>query len=422
MLILKKFVKAKREFTENIAGKSEANTLVFHSKSLPLLIMLASLFCGIFVAYSPYFSNSKWVRGVDTEWYYWTLHDTTDLSKLGKLLISEPRGTLYIVLLYAIRALTAQSTLSVVQFTPIFLALFLIISTYTFVKKGTGNSYIATLTAAFSAFSFHITVGTFTGIFANWLAISIMFLGFTLFIMALERGSKIYLAVSSTAFLTLIFAHVWTWGVLVGILVFYVILTLLHLPKNGWANRELIFPMVTLLLNLIPAIGVYIGAQLLPTVFPRIPYTPSTPLTPLLANIGLEKLLNLWPNLSYTLPNYVGGAYTSPLIFLLSILGLVYVRDHRIRFNRVILAWVFTTSAVILFSGRLEWVWRLLYNTPFQITAALGTYLILMKAKQFTASDKNAKEIVFPIFQWLLITIIIVFMFNYAIRAIAFIY
>ena len=425
-----------RSFIKPISGYPKLEALTFHSNIQPLTLLVV-LLCGVFITYSPYFSNNKWVRGVDTEWYYWSLYEVSDFSKLGKMLISEPRGTLYIVLLYILRAMLfppppvdyntatgyGKATLLVVQSTPILLTIFLMLSTYFFVKKGTENSYLATLAAAFSAFSFHITVGMFTAIFANWLAISIMFLGFTLFLMALEKGSKTCLVAAATAFLTLIFAHVWTWGVLMGILVFYVILTFLHLPKNRWANQELTFPLFTILFNLMPAFGVYIGAWLLPTVFPQIPYTLSTPLLPLLTSIGFENLLNLWPNISYTLPYYVGGAYIGPLIFLLSILGLVYVRDHRTRFNRVILAWVFTTSAVMLFSGRLQWVWRLLYNTPFQVTAALGTYLILIKAKQLIASsDKNAGETTFYIFQALLIAIIFIFLFNYAIRAIVFIY
>jgi len=145
----------------------------------------------------------------------------------------------------------------------------------------------------------------------------------------------------------------------------------------------------------------------------------------LTAYISLFNLSQLWQNVFFTLTQFVGGYYDNSLILILSIIGLVAICDYKDNFNRVLTSWAFMVAVVLAFYGRLEEMWRFLYDLPFPITAAIGIYFIIQTVNHRIGTPSGAEtsdKMCFSTFQILLIAVIILALFNYTLRCLSFIY
>lgn len=392
----------------------------------PKLGLLFSIICGVYLTYAPYVFNNQGVRGIDTLWYYQTLDQIKNVADLKALLLNEPRG-IYLSLLYFIRLITSQSSLTVVQITPALLAITLVMSTYYFVKVGTKNESLAVISSIFATFSFYITVGMYTGIFGNWLAMSMILMSFTLFLKALEKRSKLYLATAGLASLAIFLVHRWTWGVTMGIYMFYLLFSLVYFTiKESNAKSELSSALLVIIINLSPAL---IAGTLsyLASSAPIIATSSINALWRLLTEyLGFFNIIwQLLPNISYTLRFYVGGCYNNSFLIILSIVGLIATATYKENFNRILTAWVFAVSIVLSFYWHLPTTWRFLYVLPFPITAASGISFITDKVRQrilASPSVNGSDNACFLMFQVSLIVLIILFLFNYATRCLALIY
>jgi len=396
---------------------------------LPKLALLFSIICGIYLTYAPYIANNQGVRGVDTLWYYQLLDQTKNMEDLKNVLLHEPRA-FYLLLLYIVRLITSQSSLTVVQVTPALLAIFLVLSTYYLVKTGTKNAWLASLASIFATFSIHTTVGMFAGIFTNWLAISLIMVSLTLLLKALEKRSKLYLLYllfAGLSSLLIFLIHRWTWGITMGIFASYLILSLARLiGKRPNAKQEAMSGLFLLLFNLSPSLAAIIFPSLMVGILAAMPsFVAGDIWGRLTAYISLFNLSQLWQNVFVTLTQFVGGSYDNSLILILSIIGLVAICDYKDNFNRILTSWAFMVAAVLTFYGHLEEMWRFLYDLPFPITAAIGIYFIIQNVNQRIGTPSDAEtsdKICFSTFQILLIAVIILALFNYTLRCLSFIY
>lgn len=393
---------------------------------LPKLALLFSMICGVYLTYVPYIANNQGVRGVDTLWYYQLLDQTKNMGDLKNVLLHEPRA-FYILLLYIVRVTTSQSSLTVVQVTPALLSIFLALSTYYLVKTGTKNAGLASLASIFATFSIHTTIGMFAGIFANWLAISLIMVSLTLLLKALEKRSKLYLLFAGLSSLLIFLIHRWTWGITMSIFVSYLILSLARLMgKCPNAKQEAVSGLFLLLFNLSPGLAAIISPSLMAGISTPMPsFAVEEIWFRLTAYVSLFNISQLWQNIFSTLTQFVGGYYDNSLTLILSIIGLVAICNYKDNFNRILTSWAFMVSVVLTFYGRLDEMWRFLYDLPFPITAAIGIYFIIQNVKQRIGTPSGAEtsdKICFSTFQILLIAVTILALFNYTIRCLSFIY
>jgi hypothetical protein len=386
----------------------------------PKLLLPASMACGAFVAYYPYFYLPPFeFVGVDTHWYYETLVQVRDFASVEKIVLSEPRAP-YILLLYALN-LIFQEPATAVKLGPAISAAFLSIAFYTLVKVGTENEYLAALSSLLGVFSIYTTGGMFAGIYTNWLAMAEVAFFLALFLKALRENSKKYLLSAILTSFLVLFTHAWTWGVLIGVMLSYMAMTLIRLNKRIFksveSKREFAFILTVLLINLTPALAILLnlGLPFIPTPSPGSTYYD------LLKAMNTANLKRLEPILLFTLTYYIGGFFATPHVYLLTALGAISIRDFKSSFNRLLASWLFVPSIIAVLMD--SWFqWRLLYVLPCPILTALGLSCIIEKLEKSSLfmDYTKADEKLLTLLKFLLTSLTVLLLFNYTLRSMSY--
>lgn len=139
------------------------------ARALEYLLLGMCITTAAIVSYSPYFFSSK-PRGVDVGFYLTRLDAVKNLNNVLMSFTVEPR-TPYLLLLFILKS-TGLTTVQSIQVGPVLLAILFTLAVFFLLRAMTNELSVAIVGAFLSATSFHITVGLFAGIYANWLALS----------------------------------------------------------------------------------------------------------------------------------------------------------------------------------------------------------------------------------------------------------
>jgi len=134
-------------------------------------------------------------------------------------------------------------------------------------------------------------------------------------------------------------------------------------------------------------------------------------------SISIEHVFSLMSTLNFTIKYYVGAFFGKPIIYFFATLGVLTLRDLRNEFNRLIISILLPASILSILVDQF-WQWRILYMVPYHILAALGfaSIIYLFKKLSYTTSRSNAEEKVQNLFLAILILLLILSQFNYALR------
>ncbi|MEM3506324.1 MAG: hypothetical protein QXT31_01515 [Candidatus Bathyarchaeia archaeon] len=296
------------------------------------------------------------------------MNELNSRKDLIEFFLSEPHS-LYLIVLFLVRKLTNLSSLFIIKASPALLTTFLIITVYSLVKTGTKNEYLGTLSSAFACFSYYTTVGMFSGIFANWLALSELILFISIFLIAIEKSSKKYLLIAILVYMLVLFTHPWTWEILIVIVGLFFIISIFNFVKRKKENIDLFFTLSILIISIL-IISLMFFSKINLIMFNEflLSYQEIMPF------ISYSYLLKLNKTLTWTLIGYVGGFLMNPIMFILAILGLFSIRNLKNEFNRMPFSWITATSiGALLVSSWFQW--RLFYLMPLPILATLGVHI-----------------------------------------------
>ncbi len=399
-------------------NKARARNNFGSHRIVQIMVLFSLIGLSSFVIYYAH-SFGKEPLGVDDEWYRGRLDGIASLEDLKRVLITEPRWP-YLLLLYAIKAATSQNSIAVVNFGPVLLISLLSVTVYWLVNIGKNNRQLASLSSILTVFSMQTTVGLYTGIYANWLALSGMVAFFAFLLQALQKQKKKYIFLSIITSILVLLSHPWTWGILIGIIVCYSFITflLLYFSSHGrsWDKRQLVYPLVIILFNLMFALIVLLMARHTPFISGAQSGIYSGYFD--VANtLSIGNLLDFRKILSFTLAYYVGGLVAAPPIFLLAILGVWASRRYVDNFNRILLSWIIV-PLMACFLTISFWQWRLLYLIPFQIPISIGVFFAIEKISQLYKRSSETSCKALNIFQLLLVASTILLAFNYALGSI----
>ncbi len=322
-----------------------------------------------------------------------------------------PRGV-YLLLLYLLKMSTGLSAETIVKIGPVLPASFFALTTYLFVIIGIKEQRIALLSSFLAAFSINTTVGVFTATFANWLSLSWAILLFTIILYSPNKGLRFSVPLAFLLNCLVLVTHPWTWVFLMGILVAYEIITiLLRILARGKMKFGNDFQtiLVILSINAVIALGVFI---LLPNSEFIIMYKVVT------RSIGLENLSSLLSTLNFTIRFYVGGFFGNPIIYIFAVLGTFMLNDFKNEFNRLIVS-ILLPASLLGFLVESFWQWRILYMVPYHILAALGFAFIiniLKRASQSPEGQSNDGRNLLRLLPAILILLLVLSQFNYALR------
>lgn len=382
------------------AGRRRSNSTIVMAASIALVILVTAY------PYMPNLNPSGRFVGVDIPHYERQLIELDSLpnfqSILFKAFFQSRDRPLSLLLLFGGWKLTWLSARQAVQFSPILLGLFLVLSTYFFTRQAGFNEFYASLSALLTATSYHITVGMYGGLIANWISLIFLysFLGFIF--ACLRKGSWRLCAIALFFQSLLLFSHANTWNMAVGILtLFFVVLLLEWLVKRENSFRPLMLLVVLIVgfsLNFLrnSVLGVALGT------FEAAGVAES--------GISLLNIANLWQNLCFTLNVEMGISFMNPpLLFLACLGGLAVALNNKLasRFFTVSLA---TSSIPFVFGDKIVQT-RILYNLPVHIYAIFGLLVLLNFVEKLVKDDKAKQRITV-----MLILLVILTNLNYALH------
>ena len=336
------------QIMDRIKIKWDSVTIVIFQDKLGTKRIAVYLFLCIILAVTitliphiPVINPNNQRLGVDTPRYetWLTLMDNQSVSPINFALKSAGDRPLTLLILFFITETTNADPFQVIEYSPTLLAPLLILVTFFLTRELTANDKIAIVASVLSAISFQTLIGIYSGFYANWLALIFGYAGFGLLVRCLKRPSKIGLVVLGLLMTGLLFAHTYTWTIMISVA--FVFLFVLH-ALNYYPRKH--FLLLYLVLSSSIAVDVL-----------KSSWTGS--LTGLESDVsvgfghgfGISQFSERLGTLAETVQTYYGGVYAN-----IAILGLVMywlIRSQPRELTNIFIMIFLSTALIPLFIG-----------------------------------------------------------------------
>ena len=333
---------------------------------------VAFAFCVAVYPYLPCLNPTGAPVGVDIPSYVDWLLEMDECGGLGNIFsyvfLHTQDRPLSLFLMYLGWKITRVSVFSAVKYLPALLAPLLVLAVYFFMLCAGFNYLASSLTALFTAFSYHITVGMYGALLSNWVGLIFFYLFLGFLLLGLRRRAWQPLVAALFFQAALLFSHSYTWETTLGILFVFLLITVLerHCAKANSPEPRMLAAvfLVCILTNVVKNVVLGVGL----TAFT----------TEGVASTGLRlvNLQNLWHVLRYSLSTKMGITFMNPLLlFLASLGGIASAFDDR-RISRLFTACALASSIPFVFGN---WVvqTRIMYVLPLHILAFIGLLIML---------------------------------------------
>jgi hypothetical protein len=367
-----------------------------------------------FIAYYPYIRlSAEYLVGRDGVNYYNFLVRMTDVWSFTTVAPDRP---LFMLLLYSLKGVTQQPPEAIIRFMPVACAALLVLAVFWLVKTGTKDTRLALLSSVLTAFSFNVTAGMMGYFLANWCAMIGMMIFFTLLLKALEGRTLVYSALAGLASMVVLGFHPYSWLLMAAILAFYIVVTVIVRRGIGREVLVLAAPLAMTVAAAVPLVLITkVGAAALSSLMAPV----KSLWQAMIASMGPSKLL-LLTSLSRMADLWVGGAFGSPLVYILCILGMAAMADLRKNFNRLLFCWVLAPFLIIfaVVPSMEPYYYRIAYVVPFQIVTAVGfSWLLLKLGGALAPSGPEPAHMTHArLLQAVLFALLVLILINYAIR------
>lgn len=372
---------------------SEANRVNKNSHNEIYLLIVISIL-SLFVGCYPYFGMEEGMLiGVDTPRYFEGLEGVRESGP--QVILGNGRELFTLSLWVLQQFMSSESVLRA----SVVLNTFLIFITTVLLMKGRGRNRRLMITTL-SIFSITNVVGGTIGLLTNWFTLSFWYVTIALLLYFIEKESKLMLICAFIASIATMFSHIWTWGILMLIILFYEIYSILI---KRIKFKELLYLMIFLGLNGIAG-GIYYMS------FSKETETIVSTSLRLSSNIfRLSLIFSYFPKIRHL--TTLSPQYSNFLIPLLGIIGMIVIFKRKKAFDRLIISWVFICSLGVYassISGENIWMpeshaWRFLYLIPFHIPAAEGIMAVMRKIRKHFPSINSTDRKTFLLSHGLLI-------------------
>jgi hypothetical protein len=294
------------------------------------------------------------------------------------------------MLLFLMKTVSGLSPEWVVRLAPAVLSVLLALSTFTFVREGTGRSWVASFAALLSVISTQTAIGMSAGIINNWFALSVAGFAFA-FVMRSMRLHSIRAAIGSVVALSILLAsYSFLWVVVIAELTLVLAATMIGfggLERHEWKREVGILGGVLSGSIVVPAAFVFLAAPLtghgLGSLDPLSWFAQGWYFVGAVDPNLLGSVLAVFEEAFYSAANRID----LPLLTFLSIFGLLDHMSETRSFGKIISASILVPAAlmVIISSSSTSpyvpmWLtWRGLYVMPIYITGALGVESVIRR-------------------------------------------
>ncbi|TVP41683.1 hypothetical protein [Candidatus Nitrosocosmicus arcticus] len=382
--ILSKF-KGSSLSVPSTAGYTQLSTKAKFFYLLMIIILSITLFL---IPHNPAVNETKQLIGVDTDEYIeWesiliNSFNSGNFSNQGfvNLAMGDRPMTLFFLLLLI--QFTTMDDPSVIEYFPMVLIPLFVLTVFFLTKELFSNDTAALFSAFLSGASFHLLVGMYAGLYANWLALIVGYVAITLFFKYLKGSAQRFGIFFFISMIVLLFTHVYTWAIISVVLV---ILIVYSLKVGNNSRKQLFFLLSAIAVSLVlDIIRIYFagtssgGTQQMINIFNY--------------GLSLDDYYQRWENLSFSTQIYVGGIFSN---FIIYILVIYWALRSNIKEPRNVFFFIFFSLGLIpIFIGDEVLKARLFYDIPFQIPAAIALTQMM--------KTYNGKMIAFSLCMWIL--------------------
>ena len=340
--------------------------------------LLLALAVGVFVGYYAYFQNPPWIVGTDAYWRYYDplVRISTDgpLSALRKAL--SERHPVPLMILYVGQLVLQVSFLDIVRMAQLLLVVVLAVSIGWFVAYGKNLNFGLTV-FLLSVLSVTTTVGFYSSILANWMALVVWVLFFAYLVFrATGKVGAVDFVVLFLLSTLILFIHPWTWGVFATAVLVAAILGIIQERQRGLRTAGSLVGVIIADIALAFGTITYLAPSQGWRVMDALGYYTFVINNP-------SSIFWFWDALTWL--TRIWSPFFSPLYIAVSIFGVFSLRSPTIRpwCKRLVFAWLFVSAIGSLLvapvgfnvadpSGSETQLWRLLYLTPFPVLAPFG--------------------------------------------------
>jgi len=323
------------------------------------------------IVVSALISSYQWIQGyglAGDSHYYSDVLRGMDTNGPGYAL-SFDRPILFLCL-YAIKTILRLDPTLLLRLSLPTLSIFLVVSTFYFVRHASGRVDVAGYAALIAAVSPHLTVGTDAFLIANWLGLCLL-LVFAYSFLKSMINPKIWAPIAAAVFVLILGVHFVT-AIFVSVVV--ICFFLLRVLEKRAVNR---FGLM-ICGFLFVAFGI-----LIVFIMPNFNWLEeqASSLVVLLDQASPANLVEFLTN-QFILYHYLGmGHFAVPILYLLGILGYVGVSRSKDNEHGWLKSWLIVSSLGFFVAPYAEW-WRFLYFIPLEILAAFGLLELLSYLKR----------------------------------------
>jgi len=382
-----------------VAGSNGAKKTTRLTESrIWIVVMGCFVLLATFLGYYPYFRDPAYpLVGTDIYWRN-ALPAERVLSSTSWLAAAKERHPLVVLGIAVASRLTGLGVESLLRFAYIGLILAFGLSIFVLVFIASRSRALAVLSALVSVVSVSTTIGMYTGVVANWIALIVWITSLASLAIAghsLRRQliSFFGLAIGS---LVVLFIHPWTWIAMIVGLIAYCAIVLVIRPKARL--REIGPVLLVIFLN---AAGLALSMfALLKTQGWRVTEAFSL----VQESLGSKYFgLGSWEILVFF--SQIWSQFLNPVLLGLSILGVLVLARRRDRLSWIILAWIVAACATNVLAAPMGYnplnvnrgetqIFRAMFLTPFQIPAAIGLLHLKSALDGRVGQSRSARVVV----------------------------
>jgi hypothetical protein len=352
---------------------------------------ILALALGLFIGFYPYFENPPWLAGTDAVYrYYKPLLRMSSLGLTGgftQALVEWHPAT--VATFYAFQLLLQTTPFAVVKYSPIVLVITVGLAAWWLLARKKSMNF-GILVFTLSVLSISTTVGLYASILSNWMALVLWAFFFAYVAYRGDQGFRIVDGLVLFVLSTLILLnHPWTWGVFAAAVLIAAILALIQDRRKGLRSGGTLMAVVLLDAALAFSSIAYLAAgqsQQITKTLDLYFFAINDP----------SRVFYFWRALNWLIS--VWSPFFSPLYIAISIAGVFLLSTANLSAWRRRLIWVWLCVSGIgsvlvapvgfnpTFSQGTE-LWRLLFLTPFQLTAPLGILWLAQLPKRLHRTE-----------------------------------
>lgn len=364
-----------------------------------ILVCLATVAVVVLALYPYLHLHYEFAIGIDTPGYIFKLERISSIGFRLPLLTGPAADIFFTFIFFFPLNMLGLSWNTLFKYViPIAFGIFYVLITYFFVKNGTDNRTIASLSSLFASVSFY-TLNLATTLFKNYLALSLLLLFLTCYVQFLDKRQSKYLW-SLMCINTFFFMQYLPLAALLAVIlvIFMIMITLLREGN--------IFTIVGATVKIyIPAIVAFIGrdvynffvygGKFVKPTFEALPYFLShfeINFLPQLDNLWtlawVRCYQNWWRSLFVENVFLLMLSVIGILIFCLNLASDKDFNRKNVFFTTLVISWVICLSGLFMFTNPKGQGYRFVLNFPIPILSGIGFYYIIEKLLEY-AKKRN---------------------------------